>query len=130
MALLRPRYLSGTPQRQWIVLCLFLLFALMVQGSSRSIQAPSDLVPVQVNNVHLLSEGLSSPSCNPGDREGKGHIQCNCTFGPGCSFVAVISETAAAVASFKLPPIQVRTLPLVSSEAVSHFRPPRSLASA
>ncbi len=129
MALLRPRYLSGLPQRRWIVLCLFLLFAFMTYGTSRAIEAASDLGPVQTqtDSAHFLSEGHPGHPCNPGDRDGKDHAQCNCTFGPGCSFIAVVSETAVAAASFKLSLIQTPTLPPVNSQAVRHFRPPEIL---
>lgn len=130
MALLRSRYLSGSPQRQWIALCLFLLFAFMILGTGRAIDKSVDFASVQISSVQLQSADHSDHLCKPGNREGRGHIHCDCTFGPSCSSTAVIGETAAAPTGFKLALFKPRSLPLVSSEAVSHFRPPKFRASA
>jgi hypothetical protein len=130
MALLSPRYLSGMPQGRWVVLCLFLLFAILIQGAGRAIEVPAGFAPVQISGIHLPGEDHSDHPCTPGDREGKGHIHCDCTSGPGCSSIAIIGEMAAAPTGLKLALFQPRVQPLVSSKATSHFRPPRSSTSA
>lgn len=133
MAPLGSRRWSGMPQWQWVVLwvvlCLFLLFAFMMHGAGRVTADPSDLAAVQISSAHSPSADHLDHPCNPGNRQGNDHIQCHCTFGPGCSSFAVIGEPAVGPADFRTSPFLAQVLPLVGSEAVSHFRPPRSLAS-